>query len=107
MLRLAPPDFDRFLQRPEFNATWGGGEANVAVALGNLGMPVRYVTVLPPGNQPPPANPTARAAPESPKGSGWLPKNSPVCPANRACRTRVHFAPQSRAPGDPPTPSAA
>lgn len=50
MLRLAPPDFDRFLQRPEFNATWGGGEANVAVALGNLGMPVRYVTVLPPGN---------------------------------------------------------
>ena len=50
MLRLAPPDFDRFLQRPEFQATWGGGEANVAVALGNFGMPVRYVTVLPPDN---------------------------------------------------------
>ena len=50
MLRLAPPDFDRFLQRPEFQATWGGGEANVAVALGNFGMPVRYVTVLPPAN---------------------------------------------------------
>jgi len=50
MLRLAPPEFDRFLQRPEFQATWGGGEANVAVALGNLGMPVRYVTVLPPHN---------------------------------------------------------
>ncbi len=43
MLRLAPPDFDRFLQRPQFDATWGGGEANVAVALGGLGMPVRYV----------------------------------------------------------------
>ncbi len=50
MLRLAPPEFDRFLQRPEFQATWGGGEANVAAALGSLGMPVRYVTVLPPAN---------------------------------------------------------
>ncbi len=50
MLRLAPPDYDRFLQRPEFQATWGGGEANVAVGLGGLGMPVRYVSVLPPNN---------------------------------------------------------
>ena len=50
MLRLAPPEFDRFLQRPEFQATWGGGEANVAVALGSLGMPARYVTILPPKN---------------------------------------------------------
>jgi 2-dehydro-3-deoxygluconokinase len=50
MLRLAPPEFDRFLQRPEFMATWGGGEANVAVALAGLGMPVRYVSVLPPNN---------------------------------------------------------
>ncbi len=50
MLRLAPPEFDRFLQRPEFQATWGGGEANVAVALTGFGMPVRYVTVLPPNN---------------------------------------------------------
>jgi len=50
MLRLAPPGYDRFLQRPEFEATWGGGEANVAVALAGFGMPVRYVTVLPPNN---------------------------------------------------------
>jgi len=50
MLRLAPPEFDRFLQRPEFQATWGGGEANVAAALGGLGMPARYVSVLPPNN---------------------------------------------------------
>ena len=50
MLRLAPPEFDRFMQRPEFQATWGGGEANVAVALASLGLPVRYVTVLPPNN---------------------------------------------------------
>ena len=50
MLRLAPPEFDRFLQRPEFQATWGGGEANVAVTLGSLGLPARYITVLPPNN---------------------------------------------------------
>ncbi len=33
MLRLAPPGFERFLQSPSFLATFGGGEANVAVAL--------------------------------------------------------------------------
>lgn len=32
MLRLAPPGFERFLQSPHFGATFGGGEANVAVA---------------------------------------------------------------------------
>lgn len=47
MLRLAPPGFERFLQSPMFVATFGGGEANVAVALGNFGQPARYVTVLP------------------------------------------------------------
>ena len=50
MLRLAPPDFDRFLQRPEFQATWGGGEANVAAALGGSRMPAALCTVLPPNN---------------------------------------------------------
>jgi 2-dehydro-3-deoxygluconokinase len=50
MLRLAPPGFERFLQSPQFVATWGGGEANVAVALAGFGMPARYVTVLPPNN---------------------------------------------------------
>jgi len=47
MLRLAPPGFERFLQSPQFAATFGGGEANVAVALANFGNPARYVTVLP------------------------------------------------------------
>ncbi len=47
MLRLAPPGFERFLQSPMFVATFGGGEANVAVALGTLGQPARYVTVVP------------------------------------------------------------
>ncbi len=48
MLRLAPPGFERFLQSPMFVATFGGGEANVAVALAGFGVPARYVTVLPP-----------------------------------------------------------
>src|SRR3954453_17935313 len=47
MLRLAPPGLERFLQTPQFVATFGGGEANVAVAVANFGMPARYVTVLP------------------------------------------------------------
>jgi len=50
MLRLAPPGFERFLQSPQFVATFGGGEANVAVALAGFGAPARYVTVLPPNH---------------------------------------------------------
>lgn len=50
MLRLAPPGFERFLQSPQFVATFGGGEANVAVALATFGMPSRYVTLLPPNH---------------------------------------------------------
>src|SRR5690242_5756677 len=47
MLRLAPPGFERFLQSPRFDATFGGGEANVAVALATFGLPAIYVTALP------------------------------------------------------------
>jgi 2-dehydro-3-deoxygluconokinase len=47
MLRLAPPGFERFLQTPQFVATFGGGEANVAVALAQFGLPAAFVTVLP------------------------------------------------------------
>jgi 2-dehydro-3-deoxygluconokinase len=50
MLRLAPPGFERFLQSPGFVATFGGGEANVAVAVAGFGLPARYVTLLPPNN---------------------------------------------------------
>jgi len=50
MLRLAPPGMERFLQSPQFVATFGGGEANVAVALASFGWPAAYVTVLPEGN---------------------------------------------------------
>jgi 2-dehydro-3-deoxygluconokinase len=50
MLRLAPPGFERFMQSPQFVATFGGGEANVAVTLAGFGWPAAYVTVLPPQN---------------------------------------------------------
>ena len=50
MLRLAPPGFERLLQSPRLVATFGGGEANVAVALAGFGNPARYVTLLPSDN---------------------------------------------------------
>lgn len=47
MLRLKPPQFERFLQSPLLEATFGGGEANVAVALARFGLEVAYVSVIP------------------------------------------------------------
>jgi 2-dehydro-3-deoxygluconokinase len=47
MMRLAPPGFLRFTQARSFDVIYGGGEANVAVALANFGMDVDYVTRLP------------------------------------------------------------
>ena len=47
MLRLAPEGYYRFVQAESFGATYGGGEANVAVSLANFGMDVGYVTKLP------------------------------------------------------------
>ena len=47
MLRLSPPGFERFLQSPVFSATFGGGEANVAVSLAHFGLDSQYVTALP------------------------------------------------------------
>ena len=47
MLRLATPGYLRFAQATEFEATFGGGEANVAVSLANYGIPASFVTSLP------------------------------------------------------------
>jgi 2-dehydro-3-deoxygluconokinase len=47
MLRLKSPGHERFLQSPVFEATFGGGEANVAVSLAHFGVDVALVTVLP------------------------------------------------------------
>ena len=47
MLRLAPNGYYRFFQNDQLQATFGGGEANVAVSLANFGMDAEYLTVLP------------------------------------------------------------
>ena len=47
MLRLKAPGNERFFQSPSLEATFGGGEANVAVSLANFGMDAAFVTALP------------------------------------------------------------
>jgi 2-dehydro-3-deoxygluconokinase len=47
MLRLATPGFLRFDQTDQYSATFGGGEANVAVSLANYGIEVDFVSRLP------------------------------------------------------------
>jgi 2-dehydro-3-deoxygluconokinase len=47
MLRLKPPNWERFFQSPLLEATFGGGEANVAVGLARFGLDVAYVSVIP------------------------------------------------------------
>ena len=47
MLRLQPYDYLRFIQADSFEATFGGGEANVAVSLANYGMDAHFVSKLP------------------------------------------------------------
>lgn len=47
MLRLAPNGYYRFFQDDQLQATFGGGEANVAVSLANFGIDAAYVTKLP------------------------------------------------------------
>jgi 2-dehydro-3-deoxygluconokinase len=48
MLRLKSPGFERLFQSPLLEATFGGAEANVAVSLAQFGLPVSFVTALPP-----------------------------------------------------------
>ena len=47
MLRLKSPGRERFLQSPSLEATFGGGEANVAVSLANYGLEAEFVSVIP------------------------------------------------------------
>jgi 2-dehydro-3-deoxygluconokinase len=48
MLRLKTPGSERFFQTPLLEATFGGGEANVAVGLARFGMEVAFVSLIPP-----------------------------------------------------------
>lgn len=63
LLRLSPPGCERLLQSPNLHATFGGGEANVAVNLAQFGCESRYVTRLP-------ANPIGDAAIRMLRGEG-------------------------------------
>ena len=47
MLRLKSPGFERFFQSPTLEATFGGGEGNVALSLANFGLDAAFVTALP------------------------------------------------------------
>lgn len=47
MLRLAPEGYYRFFQNDRMQASFGGGEANVAVSLANYGIDTAFVTKLP------------------------------------------------------------
>ena len=55
MMRLNPEGYDRFVQADRFEASYAGGEANVAVSLANYGLDVSFVTKLP-------SNPLGEAA---------------------------------------------
>lgn len=47
MLRLSTPGYQRFIQATNLNATFGGGEVNVAVSLANYGIPTEFVSRIP------------------------------------------------------------
>ena len=49
MLRLKSPAYERLVQSPVLEATFGGGEANVSVSLANYGLDTAFVSVLPTG----------------------------------------------------------
>lgn len=50
MLRLSTPGYSKFIQASQFNVTYGGGEANVAISLAQFGIPAEHVTRFP-GNE--------------------------------------------------------
>ncbi len=47
MMRLNPEGYRRFVQAERFEASYAGGEANVAVSLANYGINVAFVTKVP------------------------------------------------------------
>lgn len=63
MLRLKSPGHERLMQSPVFEATFGGGEANVAVSLANYGLDSGFVSAIP-------ANPIGDAAIRELRGFG-------------------------------------
>ena len=47
LLRLASPGYTKLFQKDSLDATFCGGEANVAVSLANFGVQSEFLTVLP------------------------------------------------------------
>ena len=47
MLRLTPPNYDKIRMASSFEASYGGSEANIALALANLGIDSTFFTVVP------------------------------------------------------------
>ena len=47
MMRLSPPSFQRFTQSSNFDITYGGGEANVAIGLSQWGVETSHITAFP------------------------------------------------------------
>jgi 2-dehydro-3-deoxygluconokinase len=81
MLRLSPPGFERLLQSPALVATFGGGEANVAVSLAQFGLDSWYVTRLP-------KNPIGDAAIKALRSEGVRTE----CIARGGDRVGIYFA---------------
>ena len=113
MLRLSPPGFERLLQSPELHATFGGGEANVAVSLAQFGHESHYVTRLP-------ANPIGDAAIKVLRGEGvhvdhvqrggarigiYFAETGASQRASTVVYDRAHSAISEMAPGAVPWPS--
>ena len=47
MLRLTPPNYEKIRMASSFEASYGGSEANIALALANLGIDSTFFTVVP------------------------------------------------------------
>ena len=80
MLRLSPPGFERLLQSPVLVATFGGGEANVAVSLALFGIETVYITALP-------KNPIGDAAVRALRAEGSAPTASSAAATGSASIT--------------------
>ncbi|MDE7269589.1 MAG: sugar kinase, partial [Acetatifactor sp.] len=47
MLRLTPPNYEKIRMTNTFEASYGGSEANIALALANLGVDSTFFSVVP------------------------------------------------------------
>ena len=83
MLRLTPPDYGKIRVATSFEASYGGSEANIALALANLGIDSTFFTVVPNNSlgksavrmlrSNDTAPPSSSAPPRRPPLTGWAP----------------------------------